>query len=387
VRARLRRGLAGDLAGSVADLGVLVPLAATLVVVCALPPGPVLVGAGLLVLGSGLWFKVPFPVQPLKALTAIAVAKELAPGVINAAGMEIGLVLLVLGATGLARVLATWFTKPVIRALQLGVGTLLMITAIKLTTKPPKVFAHVPPRPTTMALAALVAGLVAIAAWRKQPLLVLLVFGVGVVVGCLAGTPAMGEIAVRVPTFVTPDWAAFGTAFVVLVIPQLPLTFGNAVVGVSNLEHEVYGGAARRVSPASVSVSAGIGNVGSALIGGMPMCHGSSGLSAHARLGARTATMNVVLGSGLLVLGLVFADQILALFSVLPVWVLAGFLFYAGVRHALLVLDQRGRRLAIAVLAAAAGIWLGNLAVTTAIALAGEWIPFWIHGRTSTPAD
>jgi len=387
MRARLRRGLAGDLAGSVADLGVLVPLAATLVVVCGLPPGPVLVGAGLLVLGAGLWFKVPFPVQPLKALTAIAVARELAPDVINAAGLEIGLVLLVLGATGLARVLATWFTKPVIRALQLGVGTLLVITAIKLTTKPPKVFAHVPPRSATMALAALVAGLVAVAVWRKQPLLVLLVFVVGVVVGCLAGAPAMGEVAVRFPTFVAPDWAAFGAAFVVLVIPQLPLTFGNAVVGVSDLEHEIYGDAARRVSPASVSVSAGIGNVGSALIGGMPMCHGSSGLSSHARLGARTATMNLVLGSGLLVLGLVFADQILAIFSVLPVWVLAGFLFYAGIRHALLVLDLRGRALAVAVIAAALGIALGNLAITAAIALAAAWVPRWIHGRASAPSD
>jgi hypothetical protein len=49
--------------------------------------------------------------------------------------------------------------------------------------------------------------------------------------------------------------------------------------------------------------------------------------------------------------------------------VLAAFLAYAGLRHALLVTDLRGSSLAIAVGAGVLGAWLGNLAVTAGIAL------------------
>src|SRR5919198_4935573 len=94
--------LVADVSGAVADLGVLVPLAAALVVVNGLDAGAVFLAAGLLVLASGLYFRVPFPVQPLKALTAVAVAEALSPGVIHAAGIEIGAFLLLLSIRGVA---------------------------------------------------------------------------------------------------------------------------------------------------------------------------------------------------------------------------------------------------------------------------------------------
>jgi sulfate permease, SulP family len=166
----------------------------------------------------------------------------------------------------------------------------------------------------------------------------------------------------------------WGSAFVLLVIPQLPLTYGNAVVGMADLAREHFPGATR-VRPGSVAWSCGVGNLASALLGGMPMCHGSSGFSAHVRLGATTARMNVLLGGTFVVLGVAFPEQVLVLFALLPVWALAGFLAYAGLRHALLVLDLRGWPLGLAVSAAAAGVATGNLAVTTAIALGVAWLP------------
>src|SRR5438093_7367268 len=98
---RFRVGL-GEASGSVADLGVLVPLAAALILVNHLDAGAVLLGAGLLVVASGLFFRIPFPVQPLKALTAVAVAEQLAPGVIHAAGLEIAAFLVLLSIKGVA---------------------------------------------------------------------------------------------------------------------------------------------------------------------------------------------------------------------------------------------------------------------------------------------
>jgi len=127
--------------------------------------------------------------------------------------------------------------------------------------------------------------------------------------------PHLGGPSPPRPTLEDPRNSGYATPFVLLVIPQLPLTFGNAVVAVNELEHEYFGPAARRVSPSAVCLSAGLGNTVSALFGGMPMCHGAGGLTAHARLGARTAGMNLVLGAAFLALGLFFAPHI----PVLPV--------------------------------------------------------------------
>src|SRR5579875_1295849 len=66
-----------ELAGAVADLGVLVPIAVALIVKNGLSPTAVLLPAGLLYIVAGLVYRVPVPVQPLKAFGAIAIAKGL----------------------------------------------------------------------------------------------------------------------------------------------------------------------------------------------------------------------------------------------------------------------------------------------------------------------
>jgi SulP family sulfate permease len=369
-RARAWRVGVGEASGAVADLGVLVPLLTALVLVNGLDPAAVLFGAGLLVLASGFVFRVPFPVQPLKALTAVAVARALPPEQIHAAGLLIGLVLLALSVRRVADVLARLFTVTVVRALQFGVGVLLVLAALRLLLAPPAVFAAVPPSPWPLVLAGLVAGAVAWSARRNAHGLAVVVIAAGFgVAAALSGDVALAP-SPRLPSFALPPADAFWPAFVLLVVPQIPLTFGNAVVAVTDVARGYFGAAAARVTPSRVCRSAGVGNVAAALLGGMPMCHGSGGLTAHYRLGARTAGMNVLLGASLVVLGLVFAPQAPALLGLLPVWALAAFLAYAGARHALLVTDLSTRRRALAVAAGVLGAVLGNLAVTTVIVLA-----------------
>lgn len=365
----MERSITGDISGALADLGILVPLTAALVVVNGLDVGSVLMLAGLVAIAAGLVFRIPFPVQPLKALTALAVAQTLSPDVIHAAGLEIGLFFVVLALTGLAGLLSRLFTKPVIRALQFGVGWLLIVTAIKLVVKPPSVFVNAPTARTGLLLALLTVGVVIIAAWRRWYALSIVLVVVGVIVTILIERPTFGGPTIDLPGLSIPPWSVFGTAFVLLVIPQIPLTFGNAVVGVDSLAHEYFGAAAARVSTRRVALMCGLGNVASSVLGGMPMCHGSSGLSAHIRMGARTWMMNLMLGGTLITLGLFFSDQVLEMFGLLPVWVLGGFLAYAGLRHAMLVLDLEPLQIGLAVAAAAVGIWTSNLAYTTALAL------------------
>lgn len=335
------RPVAGDLSGAVADLGIFIPLAASLVLVNGLSAGMVLVAAGGLVIAAGARFGIPFPVQPLKALTAVAVARRLPPEMIAAAGLMIGLVLVVVSARGTADRIAAWFSVTVVRALQCGVGVLLLVTAFKLAVDPPAVFGTaVPTGPSLMSL-------------ELPPL---------------------------------PAFATLLPALTLLVLPQLPLTFGNAVVAVSDVAHRSYGERAAVVTPTAVCRTAGVGNIISALVGGMPMCHGSSGLTAHYRLGARTAAMNYGLGAAFITVGILFGDQAPAVLGQVPPIALAVLLAYAGLRHALLVADLRGARLVIAVAAAVIGAYLGNLLVTMLIALAAERVAAWLTERRTTVA-
>ena len=365
----------GEAAGAVADLGVLVPLAAALILVNGLEPGSVLLAAGALVVASGLMFRVPFPVQPLKALTAVAVAEGVAPEVIHAAGLEIGALLLLLSVGRIADAIAKVFTKAVIRALQFGVGVLLVVTAGRLVADPPSVFRGTPRSPWPVLLAV---GALAAIAWAARVRRYGVALGIlvgGALVAFAAARPELAGPSLTLPHVGFPGTAALASAFFLVVVPQIPLTFGNAVVAVSDLAREYFGPAAQRVTPSRVCLSGGVGNLASALVGGMPMCHGAGGLTAHVRLGARTAAMNILLGSVLLGLGIFLAPQVTALLGLLPVWALAAFLTYAGLRHALLVGDLRGTALAIAVGVGLAGAFLGNLAVTAAAALVLE------HGR------
>jgi SulP family sulfate permease len=365
----------GEVTGAVADLGVMVPLAAALILVNGLDAGAVLVCAGLLVLATGIFFRIPFPVQPLKALTTVAVAQQLSPGVIHAAGLEIGAVLLLLSVRHVADVVARVFTKPVVRALQLGVGVLLVISSIKLVLDPPEIFSGTPAAPWLWILMIAAFAGVVVAARTRHYWVALAVLAVGAAAAATTASPHVGGASFSLPDLQLPPAAAFASAFFLLVVPQLPLTFGNAVVAVNDLAHEYLGGAASRVSPSRVCLSAGVGNTVAGLLGGMPMCHGAGGLTAHVRLGARSAGMNLLLGASLSLLGLFFGAQILVILGMLPVWGLAAFLAYAGLRHAWLVSDLRGVDLVLVVVAGASGACFGNLAITAALAL------LVVHGR------
>jgi SulP family sulfate permease len=166
-------------------------------------------------------------------------------------------------------------------------------------------------------------------------------------------------------------WSALG----LLVVPQLPLTFGNAVVGVTRLEHEYFPTAAHRVTDKRVGLSCGLANVVVGALGGMPMCHGSSGLTAHVRAGARTARMNLVIGVPLLLAGLLAGPAIVPLLGLVPLAVLAGMLAFTGLMHAGLATQLRGYPLLVAATMGVVGVATGNLAWSLLVGLVLHWAP------------
>ncbi|RMF09483.1 MAG: hypothetical protein D6762_03540, partial [Candidatus Neomarinimicrobiota bacterium] len=131
---RNRFGLS-EWSGALGDLGTLLPLAYALVLYTGFPPERLFFLWGLTYLVTGVVFKIPLSVQPLKAMTVIAISTGLSPVLLSSTAVYYGLLLLVLVATGMIDALQRWFSPALIRGVQLGIGLLLLIKALDLVLR------------------------------------------------------------------------------------------------------------------------------------------------------------------------------------------------------------------------------------------------------------
>jgi hypothetical protein len=113
-----------EFAGAFGDLGTLVPFVVGYVTVTRLDPQGVLLGFGLVAIVSGLYFRTPMSVQPMKAIGTAAIThpEAVSPSVLWASGLVTGVLWLVMSLTGAVSWLATLTRRPVVRGLVLGLG-------------------------------------------------------------------------------------------------------------------------------------------------------------------------------------------------------------------------------------------------------------------------
>jgi SulP family sulfate permease len=361
-----------ELSGAVADLGVLVPIAVALIVKNGLSPTAVLLPAGLLYITVSLVYRLPVPVQPLKALGAIAIAKGLGSDEIAAAALLLGAIFLVLGRIGALDLAARAFPRALIRGVQLTVGLLFLKIAWGLAAEPPKSFGEFA-LPASWGVPLALAGVVAAFALRRHPISLALV-GVGVIVMLVRAGPdaALGPSALSAPSL---DSSTFWSAFTVLVLPQLPLSFANSCLATSDAARVYFGErAADRVQPGRLASTLGIANLFSGAISGMPVCHGAGGMTAHVAFGARTGGAPLAIGSALTTVALVGGAGLAALLPAFPLPILAALLAAAGILHIGLLRDLRGAPAwGLALLVGVVG-FEANLAIAVGLGLALWWL-------------
>lgn len=364
-----------EISGAFGDVGVLFPLALSLILVNGLNPTSVFLGAGLTYLGAGLFFRIPMPVQPLKAVASIAIGAALPPGLISAAGVLIALILLSLSATGAISFIARIISTTVIKGIQLTLGVMLMKAGLDLILKPQLVSAggaQVISVGSLQAPTGILLGLgsvVFLIALIRKPLLPasFALLSVGIILGLLSGARAdwgFSQLGPVLPSFAVPEVSQWLSALVLLVIPQLPLSLGNAVLSTADVAREYYGERAARVTPKAICTSMGLANLAIGLLGGMPVCHGAGGLTAHHRLGARTPLASIIIGSTCVILALVFGKLVAPIVSLIPYAVLGALLLYVGWRHTGLVARvHRYRDILVIVVVAIVSLGVNNLAV------------------------
>lgn len=368
-----------ELAGSLGDLGVLLPMAVSMILINHLPAQGVFLSVGLYYLASGMYFGVTTPVQPMKVIGSYAIGMGLAASDIYAAGLCVGLLLLVIGLTNSMKRLGRFVPRPAIRGIQLATGTLLVAQGVRLalgtTTlqriqgvgEPFLAVQSIGPVPVNWILgaAALLLTLYFLTSKRVPAALVTVAFGIvsGIVLGAATDAIAWAPALPSILPDGFPSWASLATAVMVLALPQLPMTLGNAVIANEDLARDYFGDEASRTTGRALCVSMGLANVGSFLLGGMPMCHGAGGLAAHYRFGARTAGSNVMIGLLFVVLALGLGETILPAMQAVPLSVLGVLLVFAGSQLTLTILDVKDRKDMFVVLLVLGATLASNLAV------------------------
>jgi len=301
-------------------------------------------------------------VEPMKVIGAYAIATAMSPQQIMASGILMGTCLLVIGATGAIALIGKYTPKAVIRGVQLSTGTLLMAEGIKFMigktrlqvlhqmAEPYLAVQQIGPVPVGLVIGIIGAVLTLLLLENKRMPAGLMIVAAGILIGLLMGTrQGLGDIRPglylpRILPLGFPEGPDFTFALLALVLPQMPMTIGNAVIAEMDLSISYFGTAARRVTGRALCMSMALGNFLSALLGGMPLCHGAGGLAAHYRFGARSAGSNLIIGAIFILLTLLLGNHILALFNLIPMAILGVLLLFSGSQLALTVLDIKERK-------------------------------------------
>lgn len=232
------------------------------------------------------------------------------------AGFTTGGIVFIFSATGMLK----WFTRviptPVVKGIQVGAGLSLVLSAGSSLLQP---LGWVTPSWGDNIVWALFA-FVALLLTQKMPRVpyALLIFILGLALSILiGGLDKLPLFSAWHPRTYVPSWSQFSTGALQAGLGQVPLTTLNSIIAVSYLSADLLPN-----TPApgvtSIGLSVALMNLIGGWFGAMPVCHGSGGLAAQYRFGARSGASIILLGSFKIILGLVFGESLVALLRQYP---------------------------------------------------------------------
>jgi predicted benzoate:H+ symporter BenE len=344
-----------ELAGAFGDLGTLIPFVIGYIAVMKIDPLGILFMFGASQIAVGLYYKTPIPVQPMKAIGGAAIASggAMSAGMICGAGLFTGLFWFLVGATKTVNIATKLAAKPIIRGIVLGLGLLFITEGVKMMRENPWLGGI---------------GLVltfALLTWQRFPAMFALLLLGGGAAYVLDPARAHEVLSIhpsfRLPefTFARMSWEDFVKGSLLLAIPQLPLTIGNAVIAIRAENNQLFPD--RPVTDRMMAVSQGVINLLSAPFGGIPLCHGAGGMAGHVRFGAHTGGSLVMLGGITTTLALFFSNSVGLLFQIFPKAVLGVILFFAGAELAISTRDIGNRKEDFYVMLVVAGFAMWNM--------------------------
>lgn len=319
-------------AGAFGDLGTLIPFTVAYISLLKMDPYGILLAFGIAKIISGLYYKTPFPIQPMKAIGAVATTQAaqtitITPNAVYGAGIVTGIIWFLLGVTGAAKKVADLVSRPVAVGIVMGLGFGFMLEGIKMMSAG-----------WLLGGAALLVTMLLLTNRAVPVMFLLLIGGAFVAVAqdpALLATLATVSVDFRLPSFALDSmtWREVLIGTVFLALPQIPLTLGNAVLAITEENNRLFPD--RPVTEKKVAISTGIMNLLGPIIGAVPMCHGAGGMAGHVRFGARTGGALIILGTLLLIVALLFSSSVETIFRIFPAPILGVILFLTGAQLAL----------------------------------------------------
>jgi MFS superfamily sulfate permease-like transporter len=227
---------------------------------------------------------------------------------------------------------------PIVKGIQLGAGLSLIISAGTTLLRPLRWVTPVVDNRLWALLAFVV--LVATQTWPRFPY-ALYMFALALILAIVHMAVDHHHhfpwFSVWHPHVDLPQWLSRHS--VEMAVGQLPLTTLNSVIATQALAADLLPD--RHVpSVTELGISVGLMNLSGFLFGVMPVCHGSGGLAAQYRFGARSGASVIILGLFKILLGLFFGNSLLDLlrhypYSILGIMVIAAGLELAKVGNTL----------------------------------------------------
>lgn len=316
-----------ELAGSMGDFGTLFPLAIGYIYVCGLDPAGFLVMMGLANITTGLVYRLPMPIEPMKVLAVVAIAQNWTPSMIYASGFGMGVVWLFFAITGLVERVAKVTPTSVVRGIQAALGVLMAVEAVKLLSG-------------GWVLGILSVSIVLVLRDNRYApaAVVLMVLGAAVMF-------AEGKLQnLAAPSFSLPPVTTFTLqevwdTLLLAGFAQIPLTITNATIATAALISTYWPD--KPVNARKLSWNQGIMNTILPFFGGMPMCHGAGGLAGQYYFGARTGGTNLIEGALEISLGLFLSAAIAGLFSSFPAAIVGAMMLMVGIELTRFAKDVR----------------------------------------------
>lgn len=290
-----------EFSGAFGDMGTDLPLLIGVALVAGIDGTSMLVMFGVMQVVTGLVYRLPMPVQPLKAMAAIVIAQELPASTLYGAGLAIGIAMLLLTVTGLLQWLARVIPKCVVRGIQFGLGLKLASVALGDFVQADGVPGYW--------LAAASFGIAALLVGNRRLPAALPIIGIGLVYAFtfhLDGQALAHAFGFQTPTLHIPKIPDVLTGFVVLALPQIPLSLGNSVLATRQLAEDLFPDRSPTIRKIGFSYAAM--NMITPWFGGVPTCHGSGGMAGHFAFGGRTGGSVIIYGAMFLTLGLLFGN-------------------------------------------------------------------------------
>ncbi len=321
-----------ELSGAFGDIGTDFPLIVGMILASDLDIASVLIMFGAMQLLTGFLYGLPMPVQPLKAVAILVIAQKLSGNIIYGAGLAIGITMLFLTVTGLVDWLGRVIPKSVIRGIQFGLGLKLASIALKNYVMADGVPGY------WLAAIGFVLIIFLIGNRKYPPAIFVIILGmVYAFLFKLDAAAVVQNVGFSLPQFHMPKLPDILTGFVVLALPQIPLSLGNSIFATKQLTQDLF--PERPITVRKISLTYSVINLINPFLSGIPTCHGSGGMAGHYTFGGRTGGSVIIYGFLYLLLGFFFSSGFGSIVEIFPLPVIGIILVFESLTLMLLIRD------------------------------------------------